>query len=123
MWLTLWTVRRWHTACVVLTMAKTKKHAPGSDTNDEAIFDLPKREAMSLLPSGLGSLPGGTGGLGGGILGGGTPGTTPPPHAGPLPPTPIGQAPPMPEPSLSPDAITGSGAAQTAPIAQQSSKT
>ncbi len=80
---------------------------------EEAVADLPDREVMSLLPSGLGSLTGA--GLGGGLLGSGT-GTQPVTTPATPPPLPTGSIPLPPADSLA-------GADQAAPIAQESSST
>ena len=109
-----------------MAKGKTKRNvgaAPKRDgVQEEAIFDLPKREAMSLLPSGLGSLPTGTagaptGGLGGGLLGGS--GTTQPATAPPLPTPADPTTPPIPGNLLSPDTLAGAN--QSTPIAQSDS--
>jgi hypothetical protein len=97
---------------------KSRKKQPPTDETSEAIFELPNHEAMSLLPSGLGSL---SDGLGGGLLG--SSGT---PDAGSTTPTAAPSPPPLATPTLPHVPVDQgdlSGASQTAPIAQQSSGT
>ena len=108
-------------------MAKrTKRNRKASADQDQAIFDLPRREAMSLLPTGLpSSLPG----LGdtSGLLGG-TSGSNPTSSAVPAGASPadaakhLSSAAPqnniLDQNQLSPGASSSSGATQYSPVVQ-----
>src|SRR5438132_8020806 len=100
-------------------MSSKKSRKARRQEAEESVLDLPKREVMSLLPTGLPSGLGGLGGIGGGLLGGDPTSAAPQPtdatkNLGAVAP----QNNIVDQNTLSPGATSSTGATQYSPVVQ-----